>query len=345
MKIMENLLRDNIKKLQPYSSARNEFTEQAEVYLDANENPINNGINRYPDPYQNKLKERVSELKNIAKEKIFFGNGSDEVLDLTFRTFCEPGKDNVIICPPTYTMYKVLADINNIEVKEVILNNDFSLNTNKIISVVDENTKLLILCSPNNPTGNSIKKSDLELLLSKLNCIVLVDEAYIDFSDKESAIDLIDKYPNLIICQTLSKAWGMAGIRVGMAFTSTKIAEILNKVKPPYNINTLSQQKAFEGLRNKSLYFDILNMILTQKKLLIRKLKEFNNVEEVYPSDANFLLVKFTNSKSVLKKLQKNGIIVRDRSKQVLCENCLRITVGTEKENNKLITKLKEIEK
>jgi len=345
MKIMENLLRDNIKKLQPYSSARNEFTEQAEVYLDANENPINNGINRYPDPYQNKLKERVSELKNIAKEKIFFGNGSDEVLDLTFRTFCEPGKDNVIICPPTYTMYKVLADINNIEVKEVILNNDFSLNTNKIISVVDENTKLLILCSPNNPTGNSIKKSDLELLLSKLNCIVLVDEAYIDFSDKESAIDLIDKYPNLIICQTLSKAWGMAGIRVGMAFTSTKIAEILNKVKPPYNINTLSQQKAFEGLRNKSLYFDILNMILTQKKLLMRKLKEFNNVEEVYPSDANFLLVKFTNSKSVLKKLQKNGIIVRDRSKQVLCENCLRITVGTEKENNKLITKLKEIEK
>ncbi|NQU81932.1 MAG: histidinol-phosphate transaminase [Bacteroidetes bacterium] len=345
MKIMENLLRDNIKKLQPYSSARNEFTAQAEVYLDANENPINNGINRYPDPYQNKLKERVSELKNIAKEKIFFGNGSDEVLDLTFRTFCEPGKDNVIICPPTYTMYKVLADINNIEVKEVILNNDFSLNTNKIISVVDENTKLLILCSPNNPTGNSIKKSDLELLLSKLNCIVLVDEAYIDFSDKESAIDLIDKYPNLIICQTLSKAWGMAGIRVGMAFTSTKIAEILNKVKPPYNINTLSQQKAFEGLRNKSLYFDILNMILTQKKLLMRKLKEFNNVEEVYPSDANFLLVKFTNSKSVLKKLQKNGIIVRDRSKQVLCENCLRITVGTEKENNKLITKLKEIEK
>ena len=342
---MENLLRDNIKKLQAYSSARNEFTEQAEVYLDANENPFNNGINRYPDPYQNKLKERVAELKNTAKEKIFFGNGSDEVLDLTFRTFCEPGKDNVIICPPTYTMYKVLADINNIEVKEVILNNDFSLNTNKIISVVDENTKLLILCSPNNPTGNSIKKSDLELLLSKLNCIVLVDEAYFDFSDKKSAIDLIDKYPNLIICQTLSKAWGMAGIRIGMAFTSTKIVKILNKVKPPYNINTLSQQKAFEGLRNKSLYFDILSMILKQKKLLIRKLKEFNNVEKVYPSDANFLLVKFTNSKSVFKKLQKNGIIVRDRSKQVLCENCLRITVGTEKENNKLITKLKEIEK
>ena len=345
MKIMENLLRDNIKKLQPYSSARDEFTEQAEVYLDANENPFNNGINRYPDPYQNKLKERVSELKNIAKEKIFFGNGSDEVLDLTFRTFCEPGKDNVIICPPTYTMYKVLADINNIEVKEVILNNDFSLNTNKIISVVNKNTKLLILCSPNNPTGSSINKSDLELLLSKLNCIVLVDEAYIDFSDKESAIDLIDKYPNLIICQTLSKAWGMAGIRVGMAFTSTKIAEILNKVKPPYNINTLSQQKALEGLRNKSLYLDILNMILTQKKLLIRKLKKFNTVKKVYPSDANFILVKFTNSKFVYKQLKKKGIIVRDRSKQVLCENCLRITVGTEKENNKLITKLKEIEK
>jgi len=275
MKIMDNLLRSNIKKLQAYSSSRDEFTKQAEVYLDANENPFNNGINRYPDPYQNKLKERVSELKNIAKEKLFFGNGSDEVLDLTIRTFCEPGRDNVIICPPTYAMYKVLADINDIKVKEVILNNDFSLNTNKIISVVDENTKLLILCSPNNPTGNSINKSDLELLLSKLNCIVLVDEAYIDFSNKESALDLIDKYPNLIISQTLSKAWGMAGIRVGMAFTSTKIAEILNKVKPPFNINTLSQQKAFEGLKNKSLYFDILNMIHTQKKLLIQKLKEF----------------------------------------------------------------------
>jgi histidinol-phosphate aminotransferase len=342
---MENLLRGNIKKLQAYSSSRDEFTEQAEVYLDANENPFNNGINRYPDPYQNKLKERVSELKNIAKENLFFGNGSDEILDLTFRIFCEPGKDNVIICPPTYAMYKVLADINDIKVKEVILNNDFSLNTNKIISVVDENTKLLILCSPNNPTGNSINKSDLELLLSKLNCIVLVDEAYIDFSNKESALDLIDKYPNLIISQTLSKAWGMAGIRVGMAFTSTKIAEILNKVKPPFNINTLSQQKAFEGLKNKSLYFDILKMILIQKKLLIQKLKEFNNVKEVYPSDANFLLVKFTNSKFIFEKLQKKGIIVRDRSKQVLCENCLRITVGTEKENNKLIIKLKEIEK
>lgn len=342
---MENLLRGNIKKLQAYSSSRDEFTEQAEVYLDANENPFNNGINRYPDPYQNKLKERISELKNIAKEKIFFGNGSDEVLDLIFRIFCEPGKDSVIICPPTYGMYKVLADINNIKVKEVILNNDFSLNTNKIISIVDENTKLLILCSPNNPTGNSINKTDFELLISKLNCIVLIDEAYIDFSNKESALDLIDKYPNLIISQTLSKAWGMAGIRVGMAFTSTKIVEILNKVKPPFNINTLSQQKAFEGLKNKSLYFDILKMILIQKKLLIQKLKEFNNVKEVYPSDANFLLVKFTNSKFIFEKLQKKGIIVRDRSKQVLCENCLRITVGTEKENNKLIIKLKEIEK
>ncbi|MBE9511129.1 MAG: histidinol-phosphate transaminase [Bacteroidetes bacterium] len=342
---MENLLRGNIKKLQAYSSARDEFTKQAEVYLDANENPFNNGINRYPDPYQNQLKERVSDLKKIAKEKIFFGNGSDEVIDLTFRTFCEPGKDNVIICPPTYAMYKVLADINNIEVKEVILNNDFSLNTNRIISVVNENTKLIILCSPNNPTGNSINKSDLELLLSKLNYIVLVDEAYIDFSDKESALDLIDKYPNLIICQTLSKAWGMAGIRIGMAFTSTEIVEILNKVKPPYNINTLSQQKAFEKLRNKSLYLDILNMIHTQKRLLTRKLKEFTNVEKVYPSDANFLLVKFTNSKFVFEKLRKKGIIVRDRSKQVLCENCLRITVGTEKENKKLIIKLKEIEK
>ena len=342
---MKKLLRNNIKKLQAYSSARDEYSESAEVYLDANENPFNNGINRYPDPYQNQLKEKVSELKNIAKEKIFFGNGSDEVIDLTFRTFCEPVKDNVIICPPTYGMYKVLADINNVEVKEAILNNDFSLNTDKIISVADENTKLLILCSPNNPTGNSIDKSNLELLLSKLNCIVLVDEAYIDFSDKESALDLIDIYPNLIISQTLSKAWGIAGIRVGIAFASKEIIKILNKVKPPYNINTLSQQKAIEELENINLYHDKLNTILTQKKHLIQEIKKLGNVEKVYPSDANFLLVKFTNSEFVFDELQKKGIIVRDRSKQVLCENCLRITVGTEKENNKLITKLIEIKK
>lgn len=342
---MEKLLRNNIKKLQAYSSARDEYSKPAEVYLNANENPFNNGINRYPDPYQNKLKERVSELKNIAKEKIFFGNGSDEVLDLTFRVFCEPIKDNVIICPPTYGMYKVLADINNVEVKEAILNNDFSFNTDKIISVANENTKLLILCSPNNPTGNSIDKADLELLFSKLNCIVLVDEAYIDFSEEESDISLIDKYPNLIISQTLSKAWGMAGIRIGIAFTSIETIKILNKVKPPYNINTLSQQNAIEGLENINLYHDKLNTILTQKKHLSQKIEKLDNVEKVYPSDANFLLVKFTNSKFVFDELQKKGIIVRDRSKQVLCENCLRITVGTEKENNKLIIKLKEIEK
>ena len=342
---MENLIRINIKNLQPYSSARDEYKEQAEVYLDANENPFNNGINRYPDPYQNKLKERVSELKKIAKEKIFLGNGSDEVLDLTFRTFCEPGKDNVIICPPTYGMYKVLAEVNNIKVSEATLNNDFSMNTNKIISAADKNTKLLILCSPNNPTGSSINKSYLELLLSELNCIILVDEAYIDFSKKESALDLLDKYPNLIVCQTLSKARGMAGIRIGMAFTSTEIVNVLNKVKPPYNINTLSQQKACEKLNNDSYYKRNLNIILTQKENLIQKLKGFNIVEKVYPSDANFLLVKFTDSKSVFEKLQKKGIIVRDRSKQILCENCLRITVGTKKENNKFIKSLKETEK
>ena len=342
---MENLIRINIKNLQPYSSARDEYKEQAEVYLDANENPFENGINRYPDPYQNKLKEKISKLNNIAVDKIFLGNGSDEVIDLVFRTFCEPEKDNVIICPPTYGMYKVLAEVNNIKVLEAILNNNFSLNTNKIISAADKNTKLLILCSPNNPTGSSINKSDLELLLSELNCIILVDEAYIDFSKKESALDLLDKYPNLIVCQTLSKARGMAGIRIGIAFTSTEIVNVLNKVKPPYNINTLSQQKAIEKLNNDSYYKKNLIIILTQKENLIQKLKGFNIVEKVYPSDANFLLVKFTDSKSVFEKLQKKGIIVRDRSKQVLCENCLRITVGTKDENRILIKKLKEIEK
>jgi len=340
---MNNLIRENIQKLQAYSSARDEFKAQAEVYLDANENPFDNGINRYPDPYQMDLKQKISAIKNIPRDNIFLGNGSDEVLDLIIRIFCEPGVDNIIICPPTYGMYKVLANVNNIEIKEVVLKDDFSLNTDKIIKAVDEHTKLLILCSPNNPSGNSILNNELESLLSALKCMLLIDEAYVDFSDKESALSLLNLYPNLIVSQTLSKAWGMAGIRVGMAFASIEIIQVMNKVKPPYNINVLSQDMAIKKLAALELFERNLNDILSQKELMINELQKFGNVEKMYPSDANFLLVKFTNSAFVFKELQSRGIILRDRSQQVLCEGCLRITIGTEEENSKLITNLKDI--
>jgi len=329
--------------MQAYSSARDEFKDQAEIYLDANENPFDSGINRYPDPYQMELKQKISEIKNIPLHNIFLGNGSDEILDLLLRIFCEPAKDNVIICPPTYGMYKVLADINNIELKEVVLNADFSLNTDSIISEYDENTKLLILCSPNNPTGNSIDNTELESLLTSLNCIIIVDEAYIDFSFKESALSLLNRYPNLILIQTLSKAWGMAGIRIGMAFSSVEIIQVLNKVKPPYNINVLSQERAIENLEAIELFERNLKCILSQKDLLINELQKFCNVEKIFPSDANFLLVKFVDSALVFNELQGRGIILRNSSKQVLCEGCLRITIGTEEENSKLITNLKDI--
>lgn len=340
---MKNLVRNNIQRLQAYSSARDEFTEQAEVYLDANENPYDNGINRYPDPYQLELKKKISELKEVAVDNIFLGNGSDEILDLVFRTFCEPGEDNVIICPPTYGMYKVLADTNNVNINKVPLNPDFSLNTDGILNAADANTKLLILCSPNNPTGNSVPNQKLQMILEKLNCIVLVDEAYIDFSEKESAKILLNNYPNLIVSQTLSKAWGMAGLRIGMAFAGTEIVEILNRIKPPYNVNTLSQETALEKLEYVDWYKRSLKYILFQKDFLRIELNLFDEVETIYESDANFLLVKFKNSAFVFSELKKRRIIVRDRSNQLYCEGCLRITIGTEEENNKLLSNLKEI--
>jgi len=340
---LTNLVRPNINKLIAYSSAREDFTEKAEVFLDANENPYNNGINRYPDPFQKSLKQQISEIKKVEVNKLFLGNGSDEVLDIAMRVFCEPKQDNIIICPPTYGMYKVLADVNNIETNEVLLNTDFSLNTNAILEKANENTKIVILCSPNNPTGNSIPSSEIELLLNKLNSIVLVDEAYIDFSEKESAVKLIDKYPNLIVSQTLSKAYGMAGIRVGIAIAQKAILELFNKVKPPYNINTLSQEKAVEYLFKEGLYQEKLTRIFKQKDILINTLQETKSVEKVYPSDANFLLVKFNNANKTYKYLANNGVVVRNRSTQPLCDNCLRITIGTERENEILIKTLNKM--
>jgi len=341
---LDNIIRENIKKLIAYSSAREDFTEKAEIFLDANENPYNNGINRYPDPFQKDLKVQISKIKNIDTNKIFLGNGSDEVLDISMRVFCEPKQDNIIICPPTYGMYKVLADINNIETKEVLLNTDFSLNIDAIIEAANINTKILILCSPNNPTGNSIPNAEIEFLLNKLNCIVLVDEAYVDFSDKESAVKLIDKYPNLIVSQTLSKAYGMAGIRVGIALAQPFVLDIFNKVKPPYNINVLSQKKALEILLQEDLYKERLLKISQQKEILISALKKNKSVEKVFASDANFLLVRFNDAQKAYKFLAKEGIVVRDRSSQPLCEECLRISIGTKPENEILIEELDKFE-
>lgn len=340
---MENLVRENIRQMQPYSSARDEFGDVADIYLDANENPYDNGFNRYPDPYQSELKRKISHLKEIPTRNIFLGNGSDEILDLVFRAFCEPGRDNVMICPPTYGMYKVLADINNVEIKEVPLNKDFSLDLEGIVVSASDYTKLLVLCSPNNPTGKSIPNKELQFLLERLNCIVLVDEAYIDFSDKESATTLLRNYPNLITSQTFSKAWAMAGLRIGMAFADAKIVEVLNRIKPPYNINTLSQEAVLKQTDNVKKYRAGIRKILDQKVFLENELNLFDEVFEVFESDANFLLVKFKNVSRVFNELKNKGIVVRDRSNQLHCEGCLRITIGTEKENKTLIKNLKEI--
>ena len=341
---LNTIIRENINRLTAYSSAREDFTENAEVFLDANENPYNNGINRYPDPFQKSLKQQISEIKKVEPSQLFLGNGSDEVLDIAMRVFCEPQQDNIIICPPTYGMYKVLADVNNIQTKEVLLNKDFSLNTDAIIQTANQNTKMIILCSPNNPTGNSIPNSEIELLLNGLNVIILIDEAYIDFSDKESAVKLIDKYPNLIVSQTLSKAYGMAGIRVGIALAQKQILDVFNKVKPPYNINVLSQERAIENLLQEGFYQEKLSRIFQQKKILINTLQKNKLVERVFQSDANFLLVRFNNANKVYNFLAKEGVVVRDRSAQPLCDNCLRITIGTERETKILIEKLDKFE-
>jgi len=340
---LENKIRPNINKLQAYSSAREDFIGNADIFLDANENPYNNGINRYPDPFQSELKQIISNIKSVITNNIFLGNGSDEVLDIAMRTFCEPMQDNIIICPPTYGMYKVLADINNIETREVLLKDDFNIDIDGILRVANDKTKMLILCSPNNPTASSIPLQEIEFLLQNLNSIILLDEAYIDFSDKESAVCFINKYPNLIVSQTLSKAYGMAGLRIGIALADSKIIDVFNKVKPPYNINTLSQNKAVEILLQERLYNEKLRLISKEKTKLRKTLTNSQLVEKVFPSDANFLLVKFKNAKYVYKKLTDKGIVVRDRSNQPFCDNCLRITVGTELENKILIEELNKI--
>jgi histidinol-phosphate aminotransferase len=337
MKDIERLIRPELLKLKPYSSARDDFQGEADIYIDANENPFGDLINRYPDPLQRQLKNKISELKGIKTDQIFIGNGSDEALDLIFRLFCVPGEDGIIITPPTYGMYKVLAGINDVYIREAALNADFQLNVATILKISGRRTKILFLCSPNNPVGNSLKREDVLHVIKDFPGIVVIDEAYIDFSKEDSFLDILQDFPNLIITQTLSKAWGMAGIRLGMAFANPFIVSQLNKIKPPYNVNILSQSKALEGLNDFDRFAKNLDTIQKQKEVLFEALEKLPMVKKVHASDANFLLAEFDNADHYYKFLVDHGIIVRNRSRQLHCANCLRITVGTPEENRKLI--------
>jgi len=340
---LNTLLRENIKNLKPYSSARDEFSGEAMVFLDANENPYNAPYNRYPDPLQRRLKGKIAEIKHCAPERIFLGNGSDEPIDLLFRAFCEPGKDNIVSIDPTYGMYQVAADINNIEVRKVKLTDDFNFSADELLNRADENTKLAFVCSPNNPTANLMDKAEVLKLIQNFNGLVVVDEAYIDFAPGASLLPDLDQYPNLVILQTFSKAWGMAGIRLGMAFASREIIQIFNKIKYPYNINMLTQQKAMELIDQEPEKNAWVETLLAERKKLAEQLKVFPFVVKIYPSDANFLLVKMHDARGIYDYLVENGVIVRDRSKVILCDDSLRITVGSPEENEILVEKLNDL--
>lgn len=342
---LNELVRENVKGLQPYSSARDEYVSDGSkmVFLDANENPFENGVNRYPDPQQRGLKSILAEQKGVSPNEILFGNGSDEVLDLIFRAFCEPKVDNIISLPPTYGMYKVLSGINDIENREVVLTSDFEPNVTEILKRVDANSKILFLCSPNNPTANSFSKDIIIKLLNEFRGLVVIDEAYIDFSNNQSWLSELKNYNNLIVTQTLSKAYGMAGIRLGICFASEEIIAVLNKIKPPYNVNELTQQRALERILNiDKVKLEVID-ILNERAILSKALLQFKYIKKVYRTDANFILAKFDNATKRYQQLIEKGIVVRNRTTQPLCENTLRFTVGTKQENEKLIQVLKEI--
>jgi histidinol-phosphate aminotransferase len=344
---LDKIIRPNIKNLKPYSSARDEFKGEASVYLDANENafgsPLSQNFHRYPDPMAYAVKMRLSEIKGVPVRNIFLGNGSDEAIDILFRSFCNPGVDNVIIVPPTYGMYEVSANINDVKLKRVNLTGDYQLNLEGIAEAIDKNTKLIFICSPNNPTGNSINREDIETLLANFNGLVVIDEAYVNFSRQKTFIQELTEYANMVVLQTLSKAWGLAALRVGMAFASEEIIEIFNKVKPPYNINEASQKLALEALQNVDQVNDWIKEILKERDALVLALKNFDFVIDIYPSDANFVLVKTVDADGIYQYLTEKGIIVRNRNKVALCEGCLRITVGTNEENQALINSLKKL--
>ena len=336
-----NLVRPNIRKLVPYSSARSEFKGKAEVFLDANENPFETGLNRYPDPLQWKLKAAISQLKGVPAEQIFLGNGSDEAIDLVVRIFCEPRQDHILILPPTYGMYQVSSDIADVGIRSVSLTPDFQPDVEAILAAADEHSKILFICSPNNPTGNDVELERIRSLCAQFKGIVVVDEAYIDFSNQASCTSLLSEFPNLIVLQTFSKAWGMAGIRLGMAFASTEIIQLFNKVKPPYNINQLTQQIALETLEtSQDDYRQLLSTLLSERERLIKGLGDLNFVEKIFPSDANFILVKMDDPSGTYQYLVEEGIIVRNRNSVHLCAGSLRITVGRPEENDALLTAL-----
>ena len=344
---INDLQRENIKNLKPYSTARDEYKGQASVFLDANENsygsPLEKNYNRYPDPLQLDLKDAISKIKGVPIENTFLGNGSDEAIDLLYRAFCEPGKDNVVILPPTYGMYEVSANINNVEIRKVNLLPNFQLDLDGIAEAIDEHTKLIFICSPNNPTGNSIVRTDIETLLANFKGLVVIDEAYINYAKQRTFIKELTEYPNLVVMQTFSKAWGLAALRLGMAFAARPVIDVLNKVKPPYNINQATQDIALEALKNIGQVNDWIKITVEERDKLSIDLLELPSVRKVYPSDANFILVEVEDASKTYNALVEEGIIIRDRSKVTLCEGCLRITIGTAQENETLLNALKSI--
>lgn len=339
--ILHNLLRKNIATLKPYSSARSEFKGEASVFLDANENPFNAPFNRYPDPLQSRLKASISAVKGVPAENIFLGNGSDEPIDLLYRAFCEPRIDNVVAIDPTYGMYKVCADINDVEYRKVLLQENFDFTADAVLKATDKNSKIIWLCSPNNPTGNSLNGREIEKTIKHFHGIVVVDEAYIDFSSQPGFLKTLAQHPNLVILQTLSKAWGSAAIRLGMAFASPEIIQVLNNIKYPYNINILTQEQALRAIENKKQVEDWVRILLSERELLIESLKQLPLIKHIYPTDANFVLVKVEDANAVYQYLVKNSIVVRNRSTVSLCAGCIRITVGTHEENAALIASLR----
>lgn len=340
---INTLVRRNVLNMKPYSSARDEFHGEAEVFLDANENPYPSPYNRYPDPLQWSVKRKLAEIKGVKPEQIFLGNGSDEPIDLIIRAFCEPNQDSIMITEPTYGMYKVCAEVNAVNVQQVLLTPDFDLDLEAIPNTFDATTKVIFLCSPNNPTGNVLNRDKIVEVLKRFYGLVVIDEAYIDFTRSKSFINELKKYPNLVVLQTFSKAWGLAGLRLGMCFASESIISILNKIKYPYNVNIRTQELAMEALENvyrKDIWVD---EILQQRDWLKGALSSLPIVEKIFPSDANFLLVRVKDAQSTYQYLMDNRIIVRDRSRVNLCYNCLRITVGTPEENKRVIEALKQL--
>jgi histidinol-phosphate aminotransferase len=342
---INKLQRENIKNLRPYSTARDEYKGQASVFLDANENsygsPLEENYNRYPDPLQLDLKDAIGKIKGVPIENTFLGNGSDEAIDLLFRAFCEPGRDNAIILPPTYGMYEVSANINNVEIRKVNLLPNYQLDLEKIAEAIDENTKLIFICSPNNPTGNSIIRTDIETILANFDGLVVIDEAYINYAKQRTFIQELTEYPNLVILQTFSKAWGLAALRLGMAFAARPVIDVLNKIKPPYNINQATQDIALKALANIEQVNEWIKITVAERENLSKQLEELSLVKKVHPSDANFILVEVAEPLKIYETLVEQGIIVRDRSKVALCEGCLRITIGTSTENETLLNALK----